>query len=172
VTRVTTAIVVPGHGRRHRDGAYRIGRRCRRLVTEAERLAARLPADVVVFTGGSRAGGPSEAEQMLGAWRGPEVELVAEPSAAVTAQNASRTLPLLLERGVDRAVVVCAPAHLYRVRFFFSAIYAAAGIETRFHVAPVAPTPNAVAWELGALAFRRAQLRAARAELAGRAVAP
>ena len=34
---------------------------------------------------------------MKAAWRGPDVELVVEPTAAVTAQNAARTLPLLLE---------------------------------------------------------------------------
>jgi uncharacterized SAM-binding protein YcdF (DUF218 family) len=161
-----TAIVVPGHGRLHRDGVYRISARCHRLVREAERLAERLPAETVVFSGWSPSGGPSEAEQMRTLWRGPEVELVIEPTARVTAENAGRTLPLLVERGIRRAVVVCAPLHLVRAHYLFSRLYADAGIETKFRMARIVPSPYALAWELGALWVRRAQLRAVRAELA------
>jgi uncharacterized SAM-binding protein YcdF (DUF218 family) len=103
---------------------------------------------------------------MQAAWRGPDVELVVEPTAAVTAQNAARTLPLLLERGVRRAVVVCAPLHLYRTRYFFSRLYEPNGVTTEFHVAGVPRTPAALAWELLALPACPVQLRAARAELA------
>jgi uncharacterized SAM-binding protein YcdF (DUF218 family) len=160
-----TAIVVPGHGRRNRDGVYRISRRCRRLVREAESLVARIPAETVVFSGWSPAGGPSEAEQMRAYWHGPAVELVIEPTARVTAENAGRSLPLLLEREIERAVVVCAPLHLLRARYLFSRLYADAGIETEFRVARIVPSPLALAWELGALLVGRAQLRAVRAEL-------
>jgi hypothetical protein len=163
---VTTAIVVPGNGRFGRDGSYGITVRCRALVREAERLAALLPADVVVFSGWSPVGGPCEAEQMRADWRGGDVELVVEPTATVTAENAARTLPLLVERGVTRAVVVCAPLHLYRTRFFFSRLYEPVGVATEFHVARVPPTPQALVWELLALTVRRAQLRAAEAEVA------
>jgi uncharacterized SAM-binding protein YcdF (DUF218 family) len=164
---VSTAIVVPGNGRFERDGTYRISRRCLALVREAERLAERLPASTVVFTGWARAGGgESEAEQMAAAWRGPDVELVVEPTATVTAENAARTLPLLMERGIERAVVVCAPLHLYRARFFFTRVYGVAGISTGFRVARVAPSPHALVWELVALSVRRGQLRAAEAEVA------
>ena len=162
-----TAIVVPGNGRFERDGTYRISRRCLALVREAELLAARLPASTVVLTGWSRgAAGETEAEQMAAAWRGPDVELVVEPTATVTAENAARTLPLLVERGIDRAVVVCAPLHLYRTRFFFTRVYALAGIATAFRVARIPPSPHALVWELVALPVRRAQLRAAVAEVA------
>ena len=161
-----TAIVVPGHGRLNRDGVYRISARCRRLVREAEHLAERLPAETVVFSGWSPVGGPSEAEQMRALWQGPEVELVVEPTARVTAENAGRTLPLLVERKIRRAVVVCAPLHFFRARYLFSRLYADGGIETRFRVARIAPSPHALVWELGALWVRRAQLRAVRAELA------
>ena len=51
---------------------------------------------------------------MRAAWRGADVELLVEPTASVKAENASRALPLLLEREIRRAVVVCAPLHLYR----------------------------------------------------------
>jgi uncharacterized SAM-binding protein YcdF (DUF218 family) len=161
---VKTAIVVPGHGTLGRDGIYRISARCRRLVVEAERLAAVLPADVVVFSGWSPVGGPTEAEQMRDLWRGPELELVVEPTARNTAENAVRTLPLLVERGVKRAVVVCAPLHLVRARYFFSRLYEEAGIVTELSVVRVAPSPSALVWELVAMPARRRQLRAVRAE--------
>ena len=160
-----TAIVVPGHGTVGLDGVYRISRRCRRLVAEAERVARQVSPEVVIFTGWSPAGGRSEAEQMRAAWRGPQVELVTEPTARITAENAARTLPLLLERGIGRAVVVCTPSHLTRARFFFGRLYAARGVTTRFSVAPVVPSPTAIARELFALPLCRRQLRAARAEL-------
>jgi uncharacterized SAM-binding protein YcdF (DUF218 family) len=159
------AIVVPGSARFDVDGSYRITAGCRRVVREAERLAARRGSRLVVLSGWSPTPGPSEAEQMRDAWRGPDVELVLEQTATVTAQNASRTLPLLVERDVRRAIVVCAPVHLYRTRFFFRRLYAAHGIATEFHVAPVAPDLSALVWELSALTVRRAQLRAAQAEL-------
>jgi uncharacterized SAM-binding protein YcdF (DUF218 family) len=153
---VRTAVVVPGHHARER---------CVDLVREAERAAAETPAEVVVFTGWSRQGALSEAEQMRAAWHGPDIELLVEPTASRTAENASRTLPLLLERGIRRAVVVCAPLHLYRTRFFFTRLYGAHGVETEFRVAPVARSVRALLWELGAATVCRRQLRAARAEL-------
>lgn len=156
-----TAIVVPGHGR-----GGRISAACLELVREAEKMASSTPVDVVVFTGGSRGNGLSEAEQMRAAWRGPDVELAIEPTASVTAENAARTLPLLLERGIGRAWIVCAPLHLYRARYFFSRLYGPRGIETVYRRAPVTPGPRALAWELAAASVSRLQLRAAEAELA------
>ena len=160
-----TAIVVPGNGARQRDGSYRISTRCLGLVARAQRLAEELDPLAVVFTGAARGGGPSEAEQMREAWQGPPVELVVEPRARNTAENAARTLPLLLERGVERAVVVCARLHGARVRFFFAGVYGSRAIETS--VVPVGrlPTPGEVAWELAAFPLRRRHLRAAETEL-------
>jgi uncharacterized SAM-binding protein YcdF (DUF218 family) len=157
------ALVVLGHSRRDRISAT-----CCRFVAEAERLAERRRPSVVVFSGWSPVGGISEAEQMRELWRGPDVELVVEPTAATTAQNASRTLPLLLERGVESAVVISAPLHRYRVRWFFQRLYEAHGIATSFHAPRIVPTPLALVWEVGALSVRSRQLRAAQAELAER----
>jgi uncharacterized SAM-binding protein YcdF (DUF218 family) len=159
------AIVVPGNGVLGLDGVHRISGRCRRLVAEAERLAAEHSPSAVVFTGWSPSGGVSEAEQMRDAWRGPAVELVVEPTARTTAENAARTLPILRERGIDEVLVVCAPLHLFRTRFFFRRLLGRFGIRTHFRVARVVPTPHALAWELAALSVRKAQLRAAEEEL-------
>ena len=156
-------LVVLGHSR-----GERISSTCRRLVGKAERLAQQLRPDAVIFSGWSRVGAVSEAEQMRELWRGPAAELVVEPTAATTAQNAARTLPLVLERRLEHVVVVSAPLHRYRVQWFFRRLYDAHGIATSFHVARIPPTPFALAWELGALSVRSRQLRAARAELADR----
>jgi uncharacterized SAM-binding protein YcdF (DUF218 family) len=159
-----TAIVVPGHGAL--EGAeYRISTRCRRLVVAAERLAERLRPAAVVFTGWSPLGGPSEAEQMRDAWAGLDVELVVEPTARVTAENAARTLPLLLARDIELAHVVCAPFHYLRARYFFQSLYAARSVRTRVRVVPERPSSRALAWELAALPVARAQLRRALREL-------
>jgi uncharacterized SAM-binding protein YcdF (DUF218 family) len=161
---VRTAIVVPGNESRRRGG-YRISRACLRLVREAERLAGTRPVEAVVFTGRSRGTGPSEAEQMRTVWTGAEVELVVEPTASRTAENAARTLPLLLERDIARAYVVCTPLHLFRARFLFSRLYEPHGIETSFRVPRMVPSLRAVAWELIAIPVVRRHLRGAEAEL-------
>jgi uncharacterized SAM-binding protein YcdF (DUF218 family) len=161
-----TAIVVPGHGRLDRRGRYRISDRCGRLVAEAGRLAPRLGASTVVFSGWAPPGSEPEAEQMRRLWDGGDaLELLVEPTARTTAENAARTLPILLEHGIERAVVVCAPLHLYRTRWFFRRLYLPAGVAVAFRVAPVLPSLGALAWELLALPLRSEQLRAAQAEL-------
>jgi uncharacterized SAM-binding protein YcdF (DUF218 family) len=163
-----TAVVVLGHRTLDSDGVHRISTRCVQLVREAESVVDSGGADVVVFSGWSSTGGPSEAEQMRDAWRGPAVELVVEPTARHTAENAARTLPLLLERRVERAVVVCAPSHLPRTRVLFGRLYRSSGVDVVFRAPRLAPSVRSIVWELGALPFLPIQLRAARAELARR----
>ncbi|HEU5371394.1 MAG TPA: YdcF family protein [Gaiellaceae bacterium] len=138
-----SAIVVPGSS---------IGRTRTRLVREAERVARSARPDVVVFSGAD------EAEHMRSLWRGIPVELVVEENATSTVENAARTLPLLRERSVDDAIVVCAPAHLLRARWIFRRVYGHAGIRVRVHPARVVPTPGAVAWELAAATMARRQV--------------
>jgi uncharacterized SAM-binding protein YcdF (DUF218 family) len=159
------AIVVPGHGARGADGVHRITDRCRLLVAHAGHLAARDRPAAVVFSGWSASGGASEAEQMRDAWDGPAVPLVVEPTARSTAENAVRTLPLLLERGIDSAVVVCAPLHAPRTRLLFGRVYRRGGVAVRLSVARVPPSLRALVWELAALPLAPFQLRAARREL-------
>jgi uncharacterized SAM-binding protein YcdF (DUF218 family) len=139
------AVVVPGSTvTRIRD----------RLVREAERVARAVDADVVVFSGAAEAG------PMRDAWRGPDVELVVEGAATTTAENAARTLTLLLERDVREAIVICAPVHVMRARWIFRRIYGAHGIAVGFRLARIAPTPGAIAWELAAATVARRQVRA------------
>ena len=135
----------------------------RRLVAAAERALLDLDADVVVLSGCAPDGGSSEAARMRALWRDPAgVELVLEETASTTAENAARTLPLLLRRGITDAVVICAPLHLFRASRMFRRIYGDHGICVRFRVAREVPTPGALLWELGALTVSGRQARAAR----------
>jgi uncharacterized SAM-binding protein YcdF (DUF218 family) len=152
-----TALVVLGSS---------LDRARRRLVVEAERAAARTGTELVVFSGWSPDERPSEAEQMRALWRGSATaDLVVEETAATTAQNAARTLPLLRARGVTEAIVICAPLHYFRARWIFRAVYAEHGVAVRFRFARVVPTPGALAWELGALTVLARQVRDAQREL-------
>ena len=159
------ALVVLGNSRRDHGGAYGISRACRRVVAHASQLAERLDPRIVVFSGYAPSDGPSEAEQMQAYWRGPDVRLVLETTASTTSENAVRVLPILLQHGVDHAVVVCTPLHVYRARWFFRRLYSAHEIRTSFEAPRVVPTPAALIWELGALTVRSRQLRAAEEEL-------
>lgn len=159
------ALVVLGSSRCDRAGEYKISRGCRQVVAHAAQLADQLGPAVVIFSGWAPNGGLSEAEQMRALWRGPEAELVLEPTASTTAENAARTLPPLLERGIEHATVVCTPLHVYRARWFFRRLYTSHGIRTSFEAPRVLPTPPALIWELGALTVRSRQLRAAEQEL-------
>ena len=97
---------------------------------------------------------------MRAMWRGPAgVDLVLEERASSTVENAVRTLPLLVERGVTDAIVICAPLHLGRARWIFRRLYGEHGIEVRFRPARVFPTPGALLWELGALTVMARQVR-------------
>lgn len=137
----------------------------RRLVAAAERAASDLQIETVIFSGAPNGSGPSEAEQMRSLWDGPaDVEVVLEETASTTAENAVRTLPILLERRIGDAVVICSPLHFPRARWMFRRVYGEHGIAVRFQLARDLPTPGALLWELGAFAVAARQVRAARAK--------
>jgi DUF218 domain len=166
-TPVAWGIVIPGSGSLEADGSYRIGARARDCVRTAARLAEHRRPRVVVFSGWSPVGGASEAEQMHAAWDGPDdVELVVEPSATITAQNMSRSLPHVLDRGVREVTIVCGALHLPRVRYHFGGVYPRHGIRCSYRLTRQLPTPGTLAWEAAAFALMRRQRRDALAEIA------
>jgi uncharacterized SAM-binding protein YcdF (DUF218 family) len=102
---------------------------------------------------------------MKDAWQGRDVELVVEPTAKHTGENASRTLPLLRERGIERAAVVCTAAHSLRVRLLFDRIYRARGIDVGYRLVRGRLNPRAILWELLSLPFVPLQIARAEREL-------
>jgi uncharacterized SAM-binding protein YcdF (DUF218 family) len=163
-----SALVVLGSSRQGRDGIYRITPACKHVVEHAARLAERTRPDLIVLSGWAPDGSHSEAMQMWMLWPGDPSNVVIEETASTTAENAARTLSIVRDRGIGHVTVVCTPLHLYRARWFFRRLYAPHGIETRFQVPRIPPTPSSLAWELGALTVRGRQLRAVEEELRGR----
>jgi len=158
------AIVVPGASVRGRDGSWRLSPSCLACIAAAERLAGELAPAAVVFTGYAPPGGrETEAAQMLAAWNGSAgPELVVEPWARNTAENAGRTLPLLREREIAAAVVVCSWIHQGRVRFFFRRLYRDAGIPATIIPVRGGLSARAVLWELVAVTVAWSQRRRVR----------
>ena len=150
---MSRAVVVLGYHEYGPDGSHGISDVCRACV----RRASQMDADVVVFTGWSSTGGPSEAEQMRALWDPPN--LLLDPDARNTAENASNALRLLLEHGgVDHATVVCSIRHRIRVPYFFGELFRRHGIAVDYEfVRRPLPTPRIWLEELVALALMRGQ---------------
>lgn len=160
------AIVVLGSGELDADGVYRLRPVCLRSLAAAARLAERRTPRAVIFTGYSPYPGATEAEQMVDAWPGrTDVDLVAESTATITAENMARTLPHLLRRGVTEVTLVCGVLHLPRVRYFFGSTYRRHGIRCRYLGVRSGFNAHALAWEAAALPLARRQRRDARREL-------
>ena len=91
---------------------------------------------------------------MAAGWRGPaDVPLIPEPKAVNTAENAVRSLQVLLGLdGVSEVEVVCSVRHYARVRFFFERLYRRHGYDVSYrYVARPAPSPRLVGSELGSI---------------------
>ena len=81
----------PGLSREHRISHESLGR-----VHRAAWVAHREPTLAAILTGYTSTGGLSEAEQMLAAWHVADVPALLEVAGRNTAENASRSLPLVL----------------------------------------------------------------------------
>ena len=129
-------IVVLGHRDPGISAEHRISAESRARLRHALRLARRRGARAVVLTGYTSTGGLSEAEQMKGAWDESVAPALLETAGRDTAENASRTLPILLALGeAARVTVVSSPWHL-RVPWYF-APYAGYGFDVTYR--PSAP---------------------------------
>ena len=157
-------IVVLGYHEIEPDGSHGISEICRAGVRRAELLAAQERTRAVIFTGWSSDGGPTEADQMAEAWRGrDDVELIREPRAANTAENAVRSLELLREiDGASEAIVVCSVRHRPRVRFFFDRLFRAHGYRVRYvYVARPVPSASLIQAEVSSMTRMAADRRRA-----------
>lgn len=160
------AIVVPGQGVLDPEGTYTLSPGCNRVLSLAAELAEHRRPTVVVLSGWAPYAGESEASQMLAAWPGRrDLELLAEDTAINTSQNMARVLPLLLDRGVEEATIVCAPAHRLRCHYFFGGVYPRFGVLCTYRSPRLRPSAGALAWEAAALTVMPWQKRNAVAEL-------
>jgi hypothetical protein len=78
------------------------------------------PIRAVILTGYTSTGGLSEAEQMKGAWDEHQAPALLEEAGRDTAENASRSLPILLALGEARTIVVVSSGWHIRVPWFFA----------------------------------------------------
>jgi glucosamine-6-phosphate deaminase len=115
------AVVVLGHREPGNDSEHLASEASFARLHHAAGIAHREPVRVAVMTGWTTTGGLSEAEQMLTAWNEPHTPAMLEVAGRNTAENASRTLPLLIATGVIRRVTVVTSAWHVRAPYFFAA---------------------------------------------------
>ena len=158
-------IVVLGHRDPGISAEHRISAESRARLRHALRLARRGGARAVVLTGYTSTGGLSEAEQMKGAWDESVAPALLETAGRDTAENASRTLPILLAVGeAPRVTVVSSPWHL-RVPWYF-APYREYGFDVSYRPsAPHGQWRRMLAEELRDLRRARPRRRAAMASM-------
>lgn len=157
-------IVVLGHRDVGISAEHRISRESRARLRHALGIARRRAPRAVVLTGYTTTDGLSEAEQMKGAWDERVAPALLEVAGRDTAENASRTLPILLAIGeAPRVTVVSSPWHL-RVPWYF-APYRRFGLRVAYR--PCAPHGRWVpmlAEELRDLRHARSRRHAAMAQ--------
>jgi glucosamine-6-phosphate deaminase len=153
--------IVLGHREPGVSAEHRISGHSRARLQRAAKLARRHPIRAVILTGYTHTGGLSEAEQMGLEWTVPYVPVLLEVAGRNTAENASRSLPLVLAQGgVERVSVVTSAWHL-RTPFFF-APYREYGIDLdMIPAAPLRGWGHLIAEEIGLAAGAPLQRKAA-----------
>ena len=112
--------VVLGHREPGVSPEHRISSESRARLRHAARLAQETPIRAVILTGYTSTGGLSEAEQMKSAWDEHEAPALLEEAGRDTAENASRSLPILLALGEARNILVISSGWHIRVPWFFA----------------------------------------------------
>jgi hypothetical protein len=114
------ALIVLGHRDPGISPEHRISSESRARLRHALRLARAVPVRAVVLTGYTSAGGLSEAEQMKSVWDDHEAPALLEIAGRNTAENAARSLPLLLALHEAPHLTVVSSAWHLRVPWFFA----------------------------------------------------
>jgi hypothetical protein len=136
---------------------------CAARLAHAARVAGE--TDVVLFSGWSRhPAALPEAELMRRAWAGSAVELLSDPDARVTAENAAHAAAHARELGVGEVVVVTSWWHRFRTRVLFRRLLPGVHVS----VVPVrAPSPpRLILRELAVFPLVPIQLARARRRIA------
>ena len=157
--------VVLGHREPSISAEHRISHESLGRLHRAEWVARRRPTLAAVLTGYTSTGGLSEAEQMRVAWRVADVPPLLEVAGRDTAENASRSLPLVLALGDPRRVTVVTSAWHIRAPYHFRAWHDH-GLEVHFAVDWRGDWRRMLAHELRGLRTMRAERRRALADMA------
>jgi len=124
-------LIVLGHREPSVSPEHRISCESRARLHRAARECRRDPPRAVILTGYTKGGGLSEAEQMEEEWSFPAVPAVLEDAGRDTAENASRSLPIIRAMGEIRRVTVVTSAWHVRAPYFF-APYRVLGLRLSF----------------------------------------
>jgi glucosamine-6-phosphate deaminase len=118
-TRSDRVLVVLGHREPGISREHRASHESYARLRKAAEIASADPVRAVVITGYTSTAGLSEAEQMAAEWPG-FAPLLLEVAGRDTAENATRSLPLILALGgVERVTVVTSAWH-FRARPYFA----------------------------------------------------
>jgi glucosamine-6-phosphate deaminase len=123
--------VVLGHREPSISAEHRISHESLGRLHHAEWIARRRPTLAAVLTGYTSTGGLSEAEQMRAAWKVADVPPVLEVAGRDTAENATRSLPLVLALGDAQRVTVVTSAWHLRAPYHFRT-WRGHGLEVHF----------------------------------------
>jgi glucosamine-6-phosphate deaminase len=154
-------LVVLGHREPGISAEHRISHESRARLRRARELAERTAVRAVVLTGYTSTGGLSEAEQMKTAWDDHDAPALLEVAGRDTAENASRSLPILLALAEATEVTVVSSAWHLRVPYFFRP-YRGYGLRVNYRASFAhGDWPRMLAHELRAFPHAPAQRRAA-----------
>ncbi len=156
--------VVLGHREPSISAEHRISHESLGRLHRAEWIARRRPTLAAVLTGYTSTGGLSEAEQMRAAWRVADVPPVLEVAGRDTAENATRSLPLVLALGDARRVTVVTSAWHVRAPYHFRT-WRRHGLEVGFAFDWRGDWRRMLAHELGGMRTLRAERRRALADM-------
>jgi glucosamine-6-phosphate deaminase len=159
------AVVVLGHRQPGVSAEHRISNESRARIQRAvEACHPDLPR-AVILTGYTRTlHGLSEAEEMKAEWPLAEIPTLLEDAGRNTAENATRSLPIIRALGDVRRVIVVTSAWHVRAPYFFWP-YRALGLRVSFAAETEGPWLRPLLSELTALRSLRAQRRRAMAAM-------
>jgi glucosamine-6-phosphate deaminase len=157
--------VVLGHREPSISAEHRISHESLGRLHRAEWIARRRPTLAAVLTGYTSTGGLSEAEQMRAAWSVLDVPPLLEVAGRDTAENATRSLPLVLALGDARRVTVVTSAWHVRAPYHFRA-WRRYGLEVDFAFDWHGDWRRMLAHELRGMRTMRAERRRALAAMA------
>jgi uncharacterized SAM-binding protein YcdF (DUF218 family) len=133
---VSRVVVVLGYSNGARPGLHPI---CAARLARAAELSTE--DDVVVLSGWSRVPhNPAEAELMAAAWNGRAREVVVDPDARTTVENAANAVDDVLRVGAGEVVVVTSGWHAARAKAAFRWLLRGRG------VAVSAASPRGGSW--------------------------